>query len=184
MVYKFFNVELLLREKVNDMEPLLAWIFWTLATFDPNYSLLEGLDRRAVEAKQVISLGQAEVDNQRVGFELQYSYYQPYAFGPLQPFYGISSTEKKGLMFGLGLGYEYKISDRFFLESSFLPGIYIKNQDTELGEQPFFRAKLGLGYRASKRLSASISYDHRSNGRINGVNPGMETLQVNFGFHY
>ena len=70
------------------------------------------------------------------------------------------------------------------MESSFLPGFYIKNDDADLGKQPFFRAKLGLGYRFSKSFSASISYDHRSNGRINGVNPGMETLQANIGFYY
>ena len=62
--------------------------------------------------------------------------------------------------------------------------IYIKNNDANLGEQPFFRAKLGVGYQFSKEMSISISYDHRSNGRIKGVNPGMETLQANFGYKY
>ena len=166
------------------MEPLLAWVFWTLVTIDPNHSLLDGFDKRTVDGKHVISLGEAYVDNLTVGTELQYVNYQPYAYGPLQPIYGLSSTEKGGTMFGAGVGYEYKFSDKLFLESSFLPGLYIKNDDTYLGKQPFFRAKLGLGYRFSKSFSASISYDHRSNGRVNGVNPGMETLQANIGFHY
>ncbi len=25
------------------MEPLLAWVFWTLVTIDPNHSLLDGI---------------------------------------------------------------------------------------------------------------------------------------------
>jgi len=87
-------------------------------------------------------------------------------------------------MFGAGVGYEYQFSDKLFLESSFLPGLYVKNNDADLGKQPFFRAKLGMGYRFSKNFSVSVSYDHRSNGRVNGVNPGMETLQANIGFHY
>ena len=166
------------------MEPLLAWVFLTLVTIDPKNSLLDGLDRRSLTGKQVLSYGEAYVDNSNVGYELQYSYYQPYAFGPLQPFYGISSTEKGGIMLGAGVGYHYDFSEKFFLESSFLPGIYIKNNDAYLGEQPFFRAKLGVGYQFSKKMSISISYDHRSNGRIKGVNPGMETLQANFGYKY
>ena len=80
------------------MEPLLAWVFLTLVTIDPKNSLLDGLDRRSLTGKQVLSYGEAYVDNSNVGYELQYSYYQPYAFGPLQPFYGISSTEKGGMM--------------------------------------------------------------------------------------
>ena len=166
------------------MEPLLAWVFWTLVTIDPNQSLLDGFDTRVVESKHVLSLGQAIVDNEEVGSEFQYVRYQPHAYGPLQPIYGISSTEKGGTMFGVGVAYEFKFSDKVFLESSFLPGFYIRNEDKYLGKQPFFRSKLGLGYRFSKNFSTSISYDHRSNGRIKGVNPGMETLQANFGFHY
>ena len=136
------------------MEPLLAWVFWTLVTIAPNHSLLDGFDKRTVDGKHVISLGEAYVDNQTVGAELQYVNYQPYAYGPLQPIYGISSTEKGGTMFGAGVGYEYKFSDKLFLESSFMPGLYIKNDDTDLGKHPFFRAKLGLGYRFSKSFSA------------------------------
>ena len=166
------------------MEPLLAWVFWTLVTIDPNNSILNGLERKSVASRRVFSVGEVYVDNESKGYELQYSSYQPFVYGPLQPFYGISSTENGGLMFGVGLGYEYNMSDKIFLESSFLPGFYIKNEEVYLGKQPFFRAKLGLGYRFSESVSASISYDHRSNGRVNGTNPGMETLQANFGFQY
>ena len=166
------------------MEPLLAWVFWTLVSIDPNNSIFDGLDRKSAVGKQVVSLGEAYVDNESRGYEFQYSSYQPFVYGPLQPFYAISSTENRGLMFGLGLGYEYNISKNLFLESSFLPGLYVKNEDIDLGKQPFFRAKLGLGYRFTDNFSTSISYDHRSNGRLNGINPGMETLQANFQVHY
>ena len=166
------------------MEPLLAWVFWTLVTIDPNNSILESLERKSVAGKNVFSVGEVYVDHDNKGYELQYSLYQPFVYGPIQPFYALSSTENKGLMFGIGLGYEYNISDKIFLESSFLPGFYVKNEEVDLGEQPFFRAKLGLGYKFSESLSASVSYDHRSNGRLKGTNPGMETLQANFGFHY
>ena len=166
------------------MEPLLAWVFWTLVAIDPSNSLFDGLERRSVVGKQLVSFGEAYVDSQSSGYEVQYSYFQPYAFGPLQPFYSLSRTERGGSMFGLGVGYDYKISDKIFVESSFLPGIYLKNDDADLGDQPFFRAKLGFGYQFSKNFSVSISYDHRSNGRVKGINPGMETVQANFGFYY
>ena len=166
------------------MEPLLAWVFWTLVTIDPSNSILDGLERKSVSGRHVFSVGEVYVDNESKGYELQYSLYQPFVYGPLQPFYGISSTENSGLMFGVGLGYEYDISEKIFLESSFLPGLYVKNEEVYLGEQPFFRAKLGLGYRFTERISASVSYDHRSNARLTGANPGMETLQANVGFNY
>ena len=43
-----------------------------------------------------------------------------------------SQVRKSGMMLGAGVGYHYDFSEKLFLESSFLPGVYIKNNDVNL----------------------------------------------------
>ena len=56
-------------------------------------------------------------------------------------------------------------------------GIYLKNQEVNLGGWLMFRSGIELGYHLTKDLVIAVGYDHRSSGDIWKYNPGMETIQ-------
>ncbi|MCF6272311.1 MAG: acyloxyacyl hydrolase [Rhodobacteraceae bacterium] len=92
-----------------------------------------------------------------------------------------SLTEKGGAWLGYGLyqQFDFELAGvPVFAGFSFTPGIYVRGGDIDLGFPLEFRSGVELGLRFGDDWRVSISYDHRSNGDIARVNPGMETLQL------
>ena len=125
-----------------------------------------------------ITFSRVEFQNKIIGNELQYSYYLNRKYGPVQPGYSFSITDEGGSWFGSGFIKKVNLSDSFNLNFDFFPGIYIQNNEVDLGGWLMFRSGIELEYQFESRWNISVAYDHRSSGDIWKYNPGLETIQV------
>jgi len=78
---------------------------------------------------------------------------------------------------GLGVSGEYSLSDRMFLEGSFMPGYYSQGA-TDLGGNLHFRSTLGVGMNISDNYAISFALSHWSNGSIERWNPGTDMAMI------
>ncbi|MBF9025039.1 acyloxyacyl hydrolase [Rhodobacterales bacterium HKCCD6035] len=74
---------------------------------------------------------------------------------------------------GFGVSGEYPLSDKVFLEGSFMPGYYSQGA-TDLGGNLHFRSTLGFGMNISDNYAISFALSHWSNGSIEKWNPGTD----------
>ena len=78
---------------------------------------------------------------------------------------------------GFGVSGEYLLSDRMFLEGSFMPGYYSQGA-TDLGGNLHFRSTLGVGMSISDSYAISFALSHWSNGSIERWNPGTDMAMI------
>ncbi|MBF9039669.1 hypothetical protein LSUCC0387_02020 [Rhodobacterales bacterium LSUCC0387] len=78
---------------------------------------------------------------------------------------------------GFGVSGEYSLSDRMFLEGSFMPGYYSQGA-TDLGGNLHFRSTLGVGMNISDNYAISFALSHWSNGSIERWNPGTDMAMI------
>ena len=124
------------------------------------------------------SFSSVEFQNKNVGQEVQYSFYENKKFGPLQRGRSISLTDQGGLWLGYGFIRRVKLNDAFYFNFDFFPGVYVKNNEEDLGGWIMFRSGIELEYSINTDWKISLGYDHRSSGDIWKYNPGMETLKI------
>ena len=124
-----------------------------------------------------LTFSSVEFQDKIVGNELQYSYYLDRKYGPVQPGYSFSITDEGGLWFGSGFIRNVDLTDNFNLTFDFFPGIYIQNNEVDLGGWLMFRSGIELEYHIGNLWNISIAYDHRSSGDIWRYNPGLETIK-------
>ena len=131
-------------------------------------------------AKSYIKYTWSSVEFQEkiVGQEIQYSFYENKKFGPLQRGSSISLTDEGGLWLGYGFIRKVNLSDSFNFNFDFFPGIYIRNNEEDLGGWLMFRSGIEFEYSINEEWKTSIGYDHRSSGDIWKYNPGMETIKI------
>ena len=163
------------------MNGIIAAAFWASSLMNPHMPLSEGWDIRPSLGRQSTNFSIVQFQKENVGTEVGYSYISPVAFGPLQPIYALSVTDQKGTWIGGGFSNNFMLSDKEFLSLSFLPGVYIKGEDENLGGWLMFRSGIELGTYISSRWVVSVSYDHRSSGDLWAYNPGLETIQFRIG---
>ena len=125
-----------------------------------------------------ITVSMVEFQDKIVGQELQYSYYLNRRYGPVQPGYSVSITDEGGSWFGYGFIRKVNLFDNFNLNFDFFPGIYIQNDEVDLGGWLMFRSGIELEYEFGSLWNISIAYDHRSSGDIWKYNPGLETIKL------
>ncbi len=126
------------------------------------------------------SLSNVEFQNKIVGNEIQLSFYGNKRYGPLQRGQSISVTDQGGVWVGYGFIRKVRLSDSFSLNFDFFPGVYLKNNEEDLGGWLMFRSGLELEYAIDTDRKISLGYDHRSSGDIWEYNPGMETVKIGF----
>lgn len=80
---------------------------------------------------------------------------------------------------GGGFALTYALSDRTFIEASFMPGYYAEG-DRDLGGALQFRSLVGIGYGVSPRSAVIVSLDHFSNANTQSFNPGTETVALSW----
>ena len=124
------------------------------------------------------SLSAVEFQNKVVGQEVQYSNYESKKFGPLQRGRSISLTDQGGLWLGYGFIRKVELNNAFNFNFDFFPGVYVKNNEEDLGGWIMFRSGIELEYSINPDWKMSLGYDHRSSGDIWKYNPGMETLKI------
>ena len=123
------------------------------------------------------SLSAVEFQNKIVGQEVQYSFYENMKFGPLQRGRSISLTDQGGLWLGYGFIRKVKLNHALYFNFDFFPGVYVKNNEEDLGGWIMFRSGIELEYSIDTDWKISLGYDHRSSGDIWKYNPGMETVK-------
>ena len=139
-----------------------------------------GFPEGPAESYEKYSLSNVEFQNEIVGKEFQYSFYEKKRFGPLQRGQSISVTDQGGIWVGYGFIRKVRLSDALNFNFDFFPGVYLKNNEEDLGGWLMFRSGLELEYTIDDRWKVSLCYDHRSSGDIWEYNPGMETVKISF----
>ena len=124
------------------------------------------------------SISAVEFQNKFVGQEVQYSFYESKKFGPLQRGRSISLTDQGGLWLGYGFIRKVEFNHALNFNFDFFPGVYIKNNEEDLGGWIMFRSGIELEYSINTDWKISLGYDHRSSGDIWKYNPGMETVKI------
>lgn len=106
----------------------------------------------------------------------------PQRYGAVQPTIGISATGTKDIWLGAGLKWttERTLPAPLFVEASLMPGLYLQGDGPDLGLPLEFRGALGLGYRFAGGATVTLLADHRSNGDLSDLNPGLETYGLRF----
>ena len=137
-----------------------------------------GFPEGPAESYAKYSLSNVEFQNEIVGKEFQYSFYENKRFGPLQRGQSISVTDQGGIWVGYGFIRKVRLSNAFHFNFDFFPGVYLKNNEEDLGGWLMFRSGLELEYTIDSRWRVSFCYDHRSSGDIWEYNPGMETVKI------
>ena len=137
-----------------------------------------GFPEGPAESYAKYSLSNVEFQNEIVGKEFQYSFYENKRFGPLQRGQSISVTDQGGIWVGYGFIRKVRLSNAFNFNFDFFPGVYLKNNEEDLGGWLMFRSGLELEYTINPNLKVSLCYDHRSSGDIWEYNPGMETIKI------
>ena len=137
-----------------------------------------GFSESITESYLKHSLSAVEFQNKIVGQEVQYSFYEKKKFGPLQRGRSISLTDQGGLWLGYGFIRKVKLNHALNFNFDFFPGVYVKNNEEDLGGWIMFRSGIELEYSINTDWKISLGYDHRSSGDIWKYNPGMETVKI------
>ncbi|MCO6186028.1 acyloxyacyl hydrolase [Rhizobium sp. L1K21] len=122
-----------------------------------------------------------------LGSEARITHYFDAEYFHFHPLVDFSVTDQGGVWFGAGVYIEGEMpvnTGNLFVGASFAPGVYIRNNEFDLGYPLEFRSGIEVGYKTESGYRFSISYDHRSNARIRKINPGMETIQFRIGKHF
>jgi len=80
---------------------------------------------------------------------------------------------------GAGVAGRYTFAGGFFIEGSFMPGMY-HSGDTDLGGALQFRSLVGAGFAVSEDMAISLTFDHMSNGSTQSDNPGSDAVMLRF----
>ena len=162
------------------MNGFLAALFMTSTLIETQGSLQGSFNKS--ETRPFITAGVSELHFQEeaVGKEIQLIYGREFRSGPLQHIIAVSRTDQAGNWGGYGFYNEIELVGPISLGFSFVPGVFDRNQEEDLGGWLMFRSGVEFEYDFSDVLSIAVSYDHRSSGDIWEYNPGLETIQLRF----
>lgn len=92
---------------------------------------------------------------------------------------GARADTRGDIWVGVGLSGQADISERWFAEASFMPGLYRKGSNgTRLGSGVAFRTLGGIAYRLTPETSLGVAIDHKSNAGLGSSNPGINTISL------
>ena len=162
------------------MNGIIAAAFWTSTFFNPISPIYEGISERTVTSKSTFQISNTYFQRDHVGHEVGLSFSGKTQYGPLRPLFSGSVTNRGGVWVGAGFENTLNLINNFSASLTFMPGIYSKGGEEDLGGWLMFRSGVGLTYEFSDVMSVSVMYDHRSSGDIWSYNPGLETIQIKF----
>lgn len=164
----------------------IAVLFWLLTLGSAALDRADGwFERTAVTPYGVVALGQTSFEGVTGAAEARLSYYPGAQYGPVRPLVDLSVTEKGGAFAGVGLAWQRDIdlgSLPLFVGVEFIPGVWADGDGPDLGGAFQVRSGLELGVRIAAWNDARVSVmlDHRSNGDLESVNPGLESVSLRF----
>jgi hypothetical protein len=166
-------------------EPIWAVVVAAIGLLDMtrNYCDSGCLAPREVTPRVALSAGAEVFDYRAVGADLYLRRDTGRAFGPFRIGYGLSVTSNASVWAGAGIVHTVRLPGRgAYLESHFMPGVYLRGDDVDLGGPVNVRAGVELGWEWDTGARIGLSIDHRSNGGLFEFNPGVETVQLRVSF--
>lgn len=158
-----------------------AILFWLMAIAPAD--MQGNVHRYDANNRLTVSLGAVEFQEQFIGGEIRAGYTFHQLWDRFNLTAELSITDEFATWAGVGLyqQFDFQIADQdFFAGFSFAPGIYVRGDGVDLGHPLEFRSGVEIGMRLDNDWQVSLSYDHRSNGDIAELNPGLETIQLRF----
>ncbi|MEJ6401850.1 acyloxyacyl hydrolase [Yoonia sp. 2307UL14-13] len=164
----------------------VIWFLTSLTDMKINECPNGCLTRQDAPARLSIQGAQVIFQEDDIGEEIYVGYDSPYRYGPFHLTYGASVTDDGAAWIGAGAKWTTRniLDGPFFIETSFMPGLYARGDGPDLGGALHFRSALGAGYVFDNGATLTVSYDHRSNGDTQNVNPGLETLAIRYAFTF
>ncbi len=140
------------------------------------------LTRSDAPARLVLQGAAVEFDSEIIGSELSVGYDFGSSYGPFQPAVLASLTDSGRIWVGAGARWEKALTQDggFYVDAALMPGVDIGGSGPDLGGNLQFRASVGVGYAFDNGARLTLSYDHRSNGDIRALNPGLETISARY----
>lgn len=137
-------------------------------------------------SRLAFQLADLQFQNDSIGREAMLSYDLGRSYGPFQPMLALSLTDSGDTW--IGAGAKWTTTDLWsgpvFVEASLMPGLHLRGDGPDIGGTLHFRSALGVGYVFDNGVTATISYDHRSNADRLDLNPGLETLSLRVAFPF
>ena len=166
------------------MDGRLAVLFFAVGLFDMKANDCDTgcLARTPAQEALSLSFGNVVFQEKNIGSEVYLRYDMGTAFGPFQPAMGLSVTDSNDIWVGVGATHTTRFWDRpsgagGYAQLHFMPGVYAQGSGPDLGHDIEFRSGAEIGYQAKNGMRMGVSFDHRSNGDIASLNPGLETFQ-------
>lgn len=98
----------------------------------------------------------------------------------LRTWFLFGNGEKDAYYASAGLLMDIPLGERWVLTPSFGGGYYNEGEGLNLGFNMQFRSAIELTYRFNNGHRLGVALAHLSNGSLDEVNPGTETLQLNW----
>ena len=166
------------------MDGTFAVIFFIVGLADTylNECQIGCFQQRDAPARAALQLSETYFQSENISTELYATYDLPRSYGVFQPVIGASATSDGDLWLGTGAKWTTQsvIEGPFFVELSFMPGLYIQADGPDLGGPLEFRGALGVGYAFDNGATLMVLADHRSNADLGDINPGLETVGFRF----
>lgn len=116
-------------------------------------------------------------DNPTFSFEYQQKPFRSFRNWEFGVGGALSVTTNGDSHFGLGLYAIYNIQDRWFVETSVMPGVYFDGSEGNwLGGYFQIRSLLAVGYALDNHNSMSLAITHMSNASTTDFNPGVNAM--------
>lgn len=93
---------------------------------------------------------------------------------------GVASIQETGDAFvGVGLVGTFELKNRWFVETSVMPGAYFESEEAnDLGSAFEIRSLLGVGRTLHNGNAVSLSISHKSNASTADRNPGVNSVML------
>jgi len=96
------------------------------------------------------------------------------------PIAGVAANTDGGYYGYAGVGYDFNLSENWILTPNFAVAAYEYGSGRDLGGVIEFRSGIELDYRFENQHRLGLSIHHISNAGIYDVNPGAETVSLNY----
>ncbi|MEE9318129.1 MAG: acyloxyacyl hydrolase [Rhodospirillales bacterium] len=117
------------------------------------------------------------------GAEFRVDYRSNFKLWHFKPFLTAAGVSNGMTFIGAGILLDVYFGRRFVVTPSFAPTWWRgKTDELDLGHELEFRSQIEFAYRFDDRSRLGIAVSHSSNASIDEINPGTETILVNYSY--